>query len=355
MSRYTPEKPSPLARHPLTRSRSKDHLNTKTPLTPLQHLKRKFEHELEKKVKAPKRDEISPVLYNLRNTPVKTLKEKQQILVEKHNDTKQRCDQINIGGGISLWPQMENMRLTEREIIRLLLSCICLVFTLFFIFHKFHGSSLSSLKSFNQELKRFSLRHTVVIDQDYKTFRNSIMSWHQDFRILIRRIEVDFDMSSLSPAYQIFLLLYVVAIIVLVYFLVDNIFSKNKLSPRRIKNWVRLLVLVSTWSLLISYWLTCAYRLEQLVHNNILRLSEVMGDVIETEFNLDIYKNILTYWRTKCLLPTSHGIILILGAVPVRDVVFYLQYYSIPILTIILTPIGKLIIALIDIYSIKTF
>ena len=43
-----------------------------------------------------------------------------------------------------------------------------------------------------------------------------------------------------------------------------------------------------------------------------------------------------------------------MGIVAVRDVAHYLQYYSLPVLTALLTPVIKLILALKDIYWIPT-
>ncbi|ESP05626.1 hypothetical protein LOTGIDRAFT_152486 [Lottia gigantea] len=348
MSRFTPENPSPLVRGPLTRS--KDRVRSKTPLTPLQHLKKKFEEELQFKVK--KDDEISPILYNLRNTPVKTLKEKQKVLARKHEEVRKRSDNVKVGGGVSLWPEMENMRLRHEEILQLIFTSLLLVLLLAIAFYKFHGSSLSSLISYTEEIHKFSMIHPVDT-RNNNSLKMTLLVWHKNYRILIRKIEREFDMTRLSPPYQMFLLLYISAILLLVYFLIDNVFSKNKLSPRRIKNWVRLLILVTTWSVLISYWLIWAYRLEQSVHHNIILITDVLGDVIDKDLDVEVLNNVIFYWRTRLLPPSGRSLILILGVLPVSDVIHYLQYYSLPILTVILTPIVKLILALSQIYSWK--
>ena len=68
------------------------------------------------------------------------------------------------------------------------------------------------------------------------------------------------------------------------------------------------------------------------------------------DISLSKYHNILLYWRTRLLPPTTKGTLSIMGIVAVRDVAHYLQYYSLPVLTALLTPIIKLILALKDIY-----
>ena len=41
------------------------------------------------------------------------MREKRQVLVDKHDETRRNADNLNIGGGISLWPDMEDMRLSR--------------------------------------------------------------------------------------------------------------------------------------------------------------------------------------------------------------------------------------------------
>ena len=47
------------------------------------------------------------------------MREKRQVLVDKHDETRRNADTLNIGGGISLWPDMEDMRLSRAEFIKL--------------------------------------------------------------------------------------------------------------------------------------------------------------------------------------------------------------------------------------------
>ncbi len=73
-----------------------------------------------------------------------------------------------------------------------------------------------------------------------------------------------------------------------------------------------------------------------------------------TDLDLRAYDHVLLYWRTRMLPPTTRGTLSIMGVVAVRDVTYYLQYYSLPVLTALLTPVVQLVLALKDVYWIKT-
>lgn len=72
--------------------------------------------------------------------------------------------------------------------------------------------------------------------------------------------------------------------------------------------------------------------------------------LVESPVELSLYHSILQYWRTRCLPPTSPGVLSILGLMQVQDVTYYLQYYSLPVVTAICTPIIKLILSLRTVY-----
>lgn len=76
----------------------------------------------------------------------------------------------------------------------------------------------------------------------------------------------------------------------LLYFLADNVFSKNRLTPRRIKIWyihsivtcdisqctlhrVSLMCVVAVWSIMSVYLLVCAQTLEAAMESNVLSLT----------------------------------------------------------------------------------
>ena len=80
----------------------------------------------------------------------------------------------------------------------------------------------------------------------------------------------------------------------------------------------------------------------------------LQADLVYVDLDLRTYHSILLYWRTKLLPSTTRGSLCIMGVVAVRDVAYYLQYYSLPVITALLTPVVQLVLALKDIYWIKT-
>ena len=66
-------------------------------------------------------------------------KAKQELLVKKHLSAKSRSDSLCVGGGVSLWPDMERMRLTREEGIALVVVSVGLVVLSVCSFHFIHG------------------------------------------------------------------------------------------------------------------------------------------------------------------------------------------------------------------------
>ena len=87
------------------------------------------------------------------------LKEKQEILTNLHEKAKNKADQLNVGGGISIWPEMENMRLSKSETIYLSISCIFLIITTSFLFLKLHGKFLLFGSSLNDCVGEWCLKY----------------------------------------------------------------------------------------------------------------------------------------------------------------------------------------------------
>ena len=52
---------------------------------------------------------------------------------------RQRVDSVNVGGGVSLWPDMESMRLSYEEMVRLAGLCIGLAVAITAVFCCLHG------------------------------------------------------------------------------------------------------------------------------------------------------------------------------------------------------------------------
>lgn len=73
-------------------------------------------------------------------------------LISKHLDTKHNMDRLSVGGGVSLWPDMEDMRLSLIEILKLGALCFLLFVVVMMIFSKLHGEcymvSLTKIYSF---------------------------------------------------------------------------------------------------------------------------------------------------------------------------------------------------------------
>ena len=79
-------------------------------------------------------------------------------------------------------------------------------------------------------------------------------------------------------------------------------------------------------------------------------LSHVQVDIMFTEWDLQLFETILHHWRAKCLPPSTTGIISVLGVVKLQDLVYYLSYYSLPIVTAIFLPIAKIFVSVYRIY-----
>ena len=72
--------------------------------------------------------------------------------------------------------------------------------------------------------------------------------------------------------------------------------------------------------------------------------------LVQSDLDLGKYDRILLYWQTRCLPPTSTGVLSIMGLFQVVDVAYYLQYYSLPVLTALCTPIVKILLSLKAVY-----
>ena len=64
----------------------------------------------------------------------------QRELAKRHYEAKSKLDGISgIGGGVSMWPAMDDMRLTSADTVRLAAICVVLVLTTVAVFYAFHG------------------------------------------------------------------------------------------------------------------------------------------------------------------------------------------------------------------------
>jgi hypothetical protein len=60
-------------------------------------------------------------------------------LIGKHHDTRHNMDRLSVGGGVSLWPEMEDMRLSPVEILKLGAVCFLMFVLIITLFNKLHG------------------------------------------------------------------------------------------------------------------------------------------------------------------------------------------------------------------------
>ena len=64
----------------------------------------------------------------------------QRELMKKHHEAKSRVHSVSgVGGGVSLWPAMDDMRLTRREANWLVISCGLLILGTMSVFLACHG------------------------------------------------------------------------------------------------------------------------------------------------------------------------------------------------------------------------
>ncbi|XP_021346000.1 uncharacterized protein LOC110445628 [Mizuhopecten yessoensis] len=293
----------------------------------------------------------SPTLERLRMTPGRVFKDR-QTLIMKHAEAKDKVDSIGVGGGVAMWPEMERMRLSRGDTIQIVVVVVTLCSTVTGIFNYLHGAVISRLLFYYGKLKTHHPSHPVTMTTQ-KGFNTSLISWHQDFSQLLKDLHHSFDQSSVPLTYPVYICCYTAGLGTLVYYLYDSMFAKNKLSPKRIKKWVCLLTVIGTWTLALAGLLVCAYLVETTIQINIHLLGEVLGEAVTTDLDLTTLGHMLDYWKMRCLPPTTEGMLTILGIVAVKDVMYYLQYYSLPIITILLTPVFKLIMSLYTIYNIK--
>ncbi|XP_038661520.1 uncharacterized protein LOC119970645 isoform X2 [Scyliorhinus canicula] len=252
---------------------------------------------------------VSPNLEMLRMTP--GLQQKQRLLQEKHLKAKSLVDKIPVGGPLLLHLNYYSGRVRT--------------------FHGYHPITSNSEVALNQSLIR----------------------WHKDFRKLLGNVQRQFEapFHCVHVTFILYIMLYIVGITMLLYYLVDNMIQKSRLTPKRIKIWLTLLVVTATWTFLMIKLLVAAHHLERAIEGTVYTLIEELADLAVTGHDLRCYHDIVTYWQFRCLPPTTHGILNIFGLIKVRDISFYFHYYSLPVITALCTPVIKLLLALKTIYS----
>ncbi|XP_072452083.1 uncharacterized protein [Chiloscyllium punctatum] len=216
---------------------------------------------------------ISPNLEMLRMTP--GLQQKQKILQEKHLKAKSSLDKIPVGGGISLWPDMDDMRLTKREVLVLAISSLLLIFAVVTLFEYLHGPLLLHLNYYSGRVRTFHGQHPIARNSEV-ALNQSLIRWHKDFWKLLDNIQQQFEVPfcCVHATFILYIMFYIAGITVLLYYLVDNMIQKSRLTPKRIKTWLTLLVVTASWTFLMIKLLVAAHHLECEIEGTVYTLIE---------------------------------------------------------------------------------
>ncbi|KAK0055326.1 hypothetical protein Bpfe_015340 [Biomphalaria pfeifferi] len=255
-------------------------------------------------------DKTSPGLTRLRMTPG-FMREKQKNLIDQHREILQKGSHVQAGG----------------------------------------GQTFSYLKLFSMDVKKFCSLNYINESQNQEIFQSQVIQWHNDFYQLTETIQVHFDLTSMSTSYQVYISTYILGLLVLFYYLMDNMLARNKLTPSRVKKWTCLLVVIGSWTCSMAYGLFLASQLERQMVLCVQQLSSFLGTLVISPLDLDTFQAVLLYWKTRFLDSTSMGILNLFGLIPIRDLLYYLQYYSVPIATVLLSPVLQLCCSCLAVYS----
>ncbi len=173
----------------------------------------------------------------------------QRVLVRKHYEAKSKVEGLSgLGGGVSIWPSMDDMRLSKEDAFRLVKVCLSLVIVTIATFYWFHGKHtghqynytvflnawtsflpagvhIARLRRYTTELERFSFLHLLTsppatgytitsLQMDQEVFEKRLMQWHRDFLKLLASVQGDLnvELSSASLFDVAFLLVYIVSL-----------------------------------------------------------------------------------------------------------------------------------------------
>ena len=105
----------------------------------------------------------------------------QRELVRKHYEAKSKIDRIGgIGGGVSIWPAMDDMRLSKTDAVKMALICMALVAATMATFYCFHGQVPCQASLIPKTHALFSdstgnITYTVAVLCLYKCGRHSLV------------------------------------------------------------------------------------------------------------------------------------------------------------------------------------
>lgn len=161
------------------------------------------------------------------------VQELREELDKLHHEAKSKVKEgMGVGGGVSLWPAMDDMRLSREDVWKLSLLSVVLVICTFAVFNFYHGgcmvcgvgsgcatlcsagTHLSQLKSYTTQLQQFPLSHSLLRHTSHPDlFRQELLTWHRDFLNLQNSIHQDFDVvwAETSASSNLILALYIVS------------------------------------------------------------------------------------------------------------------------------------------------
>ena len=128
---------------------------------------------------------------------------RQHELERLHHEAKSRLvgNVSGVGGGVSLWPAMDDMRLSRGDAVQLALLCLFLIVSTVVIFIMLHGqftyllhsgvvfrkvlalllaagTHLEQLSRYHSALSQFSASHPLHSDRGQEIFNQDILQWH---------------------------------------------------------------------------------------------------------------------------------------------------------------------------------
>ncbi|XP_065831740.1 uncharacterized protein [Oscarella lobularis] len=207
---------------------------------------------------------VSPTLAQLKNQQHHVATRRRELMA-KHLESKSKP---LVGGGVTMWPAMDDMRLSRNDVIFLGALCLALILCMCATVIAIHGDAMTKLTRYTEEMRGFSGKYRLT---DNASFRESVLTWHGNLSTLMDKIDRDlvYSWSDANFFDWMLCLLYTCGITALLWHLYDNILAKNRLTPRRIKAWISLLVAVLVLTSLGLYFLVKAHLLEDAIRKTV--------------------------------------------------------------------------------------
>ena len=142
---------------------------------------------------------VSPTLAQLKNQQHHVATRRRELMA-KHLESKSKP---LVGGGVTMWPAMDDMRLSRNDVIFLGALCLalilCMCATVIAIhgnriknnndvgaFIGFLGDTMTKLTRYTEEMRGFSGKYRLT---DNASFRESVLTWHGNLStLMVRRL-----------------------------------------------------------------------------------------------------------------------------------------------------------------------